>query len=243
MYCGATIACARAAHNVPPPLRGPAAWTGTLLVAVTGCAGPAAAPLEITTWELARAEPLKVVPLARARISFDLPLPPGLIEELSPEFTLLVVRQQAAWEALRRSIGLTTDPAPDLSAGAIVGLVAWVGESAETGWPVRLTGVRALAGMAWIDAEFASGLYYPLQTAGYLDLCYVPGLISVGVVRVNHRVFVTNPAVPAEPAIRSQTRLPVPSQDGNPSWLLRLETGRHISPQCWLEATTRRDWC
>jgi len=176
-----------------------------------------AAPLEVTTWELARAEPLKAVPVGRARISFDLPLPPGLIEELSPEFTLLVIRRQADWEALRRSLGLTTGPEPDLSAGAIVGLVAWVGESAESGWPVRLTGVRALAGTAWLDAELTPGLYYPLRAPGYLDLCYVPGLISVGVVRINHRVFVIHPAVPAEPVIRSQTKRPNETPDGKPS--------------------------
>ncbi len=217
MQSGATIACARVAHNVPPRPRGPAAWACSLLVAATGCTSPVAAPLEVTTWELARAEPLKAVPLGRARISFDLPLPPGLIEELSPEFTLLVIRRQADWEALRRSVGLSTGPEPDLSAGAIVGLIAWVGESAETGWPVRVTGVRALEGTAWLDAEFAPGLYYPLRAPGYLDLCYVPGLLSVGVVRINHRVFVIHPAVPAEPAIKSQTRRPHCTPDGKPS--------------------------
>ena len=217
MPSGATIACARAAHNVRPRPRGPAGRACTLLLAATGCTSPVAAPLEVTTWELARAEPLKAVPVGRARISFDLPLPPGLIEELSPEFTLLVIRRQADWEALRRSLGLTTGPEPDLSAGAIVGLVAWVGESAESGWPVRLTGVRALAGTAWLDAELTPGLYYPLRAPGYLDLCYVPGLISVGVVRINHRVFVIHPAVPAEPVIRSQTKRPNETPDGKPS--------------------------
>ncbi len=240
MQSGATIACASTAHNVPSPRREPVVWTCTLLVAAgctglvaaAGCTGPAAAPLEVATWELARVEPLKPVPLGRARISFDLPLPQRLIEELSPEFTLLVIRQRADWESLRRSIGLTAGPEPDLSVGAIVGLVAWVGESAEAGWPVRLTGVRALAGTAWIDAEFVPGLYYPLRAPGYLDLCYVPGVSSVGVVRINHRVFVIHPTVPAEPVIRSQTRLPDHIGDGNPLQPRSEEPGGFLRPQC-----------
>jgi len=64
-----------------------------------------------------------------------------------------------------------------------------VGQCAHNAWPMHLRAVRARAGEGWLEAEFVPGLYYPLRTAGYLELAYVPALRTVRMVRIGPRTF------------------------------------------------------
>ncbi len=146
---------------------------------------------EIVTWQLANGEPVKPRLLGRTRLNQDRPLPDHLIQVLSSEFSLVTITRRADWVSIGRRTRLPAlGPEVDLTRGMIVGILANVGESATGKWPISLRVVRTHAGQGWIEADFASGLYYPVQTAGYLELVYVPGLRAVQRVGINDRIFV-----------------------------------------------------
>lgn len=168
-------------------------------LAMPGCvsSSPQPAHVEIAAWELARAEPVTLVPVGRTRVSYDRRLPQRITQPLSDLFTLVDIDRQEDWNALRRSLGIPAPAQPvDLSKGSIVGILANVGEPADNIWPIELRTVRVKAGCGWIEAEFAPGLYYPLRTAGYLELAYVPGLRHVRMIRINHHTFRILPSSP-----------------------------------------------
>lgn len=157
---------------------------------MAGCTSWREPVADLPTWELASAEPSACVSLVRTRVSFDRPLPPRLTQELCPEFLLITVNRPADWAELRRRLDLPDNPVPmDFSRGMIVGIQANVGEFAERPWPIRVETVRIRTGTGRVEASFAPGLYYPLQTAGYVELVYVPGLQQISMVCVNHRTF------------------------------------------------------
>jgi len=203
MKAVATISCASGYNNQRSMSRSiirpvvvliSSVFVGTLL----GCVSNTAAPIEIPTWELANAEPIKPIILGRARVSFDRPLQSHLVQTLSPEFSLITIAQRDDWEEVRRRLQLQpTPPLFDLSSGLIVGILADVGEYAVDGWPIHLTEGRSVGGIGWIEASFTAGLYYPLKTASYVELAFIPGLRAVSVVQINHRMFFIKPPWPA----------------------------------------------
>lgn len=90
---------------------------------------------------------------------------------------------------------LTPAPRPlDFANGAVVGLIADVGECASPDWPTQLQVARVLNGEGWLEFSFTGGIFYPIKTAGYLDLAYVPGLKSVQMVQVGRRSFILRPS-------------------------------------------------
>jgi hypothetical protein len=140
---------------------------------------------------LAHAEPVKPLPIGRSRISYDRPLPDHVVHYLSDEFSLVTIKRRSDWLSLQRRARLPeTLREVDLSRGMIVGLLANVGESANDRWPVVIDSVRTRDGHGWLEATFVPGLYYPLRTAGYLELVYVPGLRSIRRVQIDKRTFI-----------------------------------------------------
>jgi hypothetical protein len=149
-------------------------------------------------WELANAEPLQPVSVGRGRLSFDRPLPAHLVQELSPEFSLVTIRTAKDWEDVQRRLHLPALPAGvDLSQGSIVGLLANVGESMEGRWPIHLRCLRRCGSEGSLEATFASGLYYPVLTAGYVELVYAPGIRNISLVSIDKRRFVLPSPRPA----------------------------------------------
>jgi hypothetical protein len=146
---------------------------------------------EVPAWELTNAQPTTAHPVGRSRVDLDRPLAAHLIQVLCPEFTLVVITNATDWAEVRGRCQLTGSPASlDFSQGAIVGLVANVGECPRGVWPIELEVARVLEGEGSVEFRFVGGLYYPVRTAGYLELAYVPGLREVRMVRVGHRSFI-----------------------------------------------------
>jgi len=166
---------------------------------MAGCVSdsPRQGHIEIPSWELARAERVAPMLIGRTRVSYDRRLPTRVTQPLSDLFTLVNIDREEDWDAFRHSFGLRQPTEPmDLSKGSIVGILANVGEPADNVWPILLQTVRVKAGYGWVDAEFAPGLYYPLRTAGYLELAYVPGLRHVRMIRINQHTFRILPSSP-----------------------------------------------
>jgi len=185
----ATIALARVYHN-RRAIAAIICLTG-LQLAWFGCAAPGQPVAPVPTWELASAEPFVPIPVGQARISFDRPLPGHLVQELSSEYALIMIRSSQDWADVQRRLHLPpAPPAVDLTQGCIVGLVAHVGESLDGQWPIRLRCLRRCGTQGSLEASFTPGLYYPLQTAGYVDLVYAPGIRNIALVTIDHRQFI-----------------------------------------------------
>lgn len=207
MKSGVTIAGARVGHNCPQVCLGPcpvpravkgAGWVSVLGVAILGCAAASPPPAEIPVWQLAHAEPVKPRVLGRARVSPDRPLPEHLIQPLCEEFALVIITRPADWADVRRRLRLDRAPLDvDLSQGMIVGILANVGECPRDTWPIQLQTVRTYSGEGWVEARFCAGFYYPLVTAGYLELAYVPGLRTVRMVHIANRTFMIRSTTPS----------------------------------------------
>lgn len=200
MKAGENITAAKAGHNRStrlghwsrPDRRSQLRCTvGLLLVFLGGCATPEPQLDEVPVWQLAQAEPAKLQFIGRTRVSHDLPLPPRVTQRLCDEFSLITISNQTDWANVRRLLRLERAPQTlDFTQGAVVGLLAEVGESATGTWPISLISVRTQSGEGWLTADFAGGFYRPLITAGYLDLVYVPGLHTIRRVEVGPRAFV-----------------------------------------------------
>jgi hypothetical protein len=172
-------------------------WAALQLV-WAGCAAPGQSVAPVPAWELAGAEPFVPIPVGQARISFDRPLPGHLVQELSPEYALVVIRSAQDWADVQRRLHLpAAPPAVDLTQGCIVGLVAHVGENLDGRWPIHLRYLRRRGNQGSLEASFTPGLYYPLLTAGYVDLVYAPGIRNIGLVSIDHRQFIIRHPVPA----------------------------------------------
>ncbi len=200
MKPGVTIALTGTCHNnrpVPFPTRlwRPACWLGVVAATMLqGCSqwAPSGTPAtEVPAWELARAEPSTIHPLARARVALEQQIPRQVVTPLCDEFALVLITDAANWAAVRSRCRLSSAPEHlDFARGAVVGLVASVGERPSERWPVGLGVARVLGGEGWLEFTFEPGLYHPVKTAGYLDLAYVPGLKVVRMVNIGRRSFV-----------------------------------------------------
>lgn len=196
MKARVTIASGPCRHNRSCP-RLSRRYLCLLGLLLTGCVARAPRASIVPTWELASAEPVAPVLVARTRVSFDRPLPAELTQELCPEYALILITKPGDWAEVCRRLSLPAAAAElDLGAGAVIGLQANVGECAESTWPIRLTSVRRQSDIAWVEGSFASGIYYPLQTAGYLELVHAPGVSRVSMVRINHRTFMIHAMAP-----------------------------------------------
>lgn len=200
MRATVTIALTGTCHNKP--------WSSTLsrhhrlvllvwfsaLPGVSGCAAISSIPspvTEVRELELAKAVPCAVFPLGRVRVDAGRQIPTQVVQELCDEFSLVLITNEAMWSAVTSRCHLPGEPARvDFSQGAVVGLIANVGESASMTWPVALQTARVLRGEASLDFAFSVGLYYPVKTAGYMELAYVPGLRTVRLVQVGRRSFI-----------------------------------------------------
>lgn len=170
---------------------------GLLGLAIGGCAaGPNSAPIvELPRWELTVAQPVRLLPIVRTRVSSDRPIPPHLVQDLCPEYHLVTIRRPADWSEVHRRLGLPAELAHlDLDEGPVIGILAFVGEHSRGKWPLRLSSIRISEGAGLLDAVFLPGFYHPLNTAGYLELAQVKGLSSVTTVRINSRMFTIHSA-------------------------------------------------
>lgn len=195
MQRGVTISCAARLHNgrtADRPWVWPSAVVASLLILLmrAGCAPHHVPLVEVPSAQLAAAEPATLVPVGRGRISFDRPLPARLVQRLSEEFDLIVIRQPAEWEVVQRQLQLPDLPRDcDLQRGCVLGIAAHVGRPVGHVWPIRILAVRTLEGTARIEAALAEGLYQPLLTAAFVDLVYVTGVRRVASVQINTRQF------------------------------------------------------
>lgn len=205
MKLAVTIACTRPSHN-----RGPILGLISSTIAhcrntclhlilaallaggfASGCATSTSGPALVPTWELANAPPVKRVPLGRSRVSFDRPLPARLLQELSPEFSLVTIRTSRDWEEVRRRLDLPpASPAVDFSQGIVVGIVANIGDSVAPTWPIPIQQIRCREGQGCLEASFQPGLYHPLLCPSYVELAFAPGVRVVTRVHISHRKFV-----------------------------------------------------
>ena len=112
-----------------------------------------------------------------------------MLQPLSDEFTLVQISDATTWATIARRLDVTSSEVVDFDKGCVVGVLANVGEAAGEAWPVQISQMRLRNGEGFLEAEFTPGIYYPLQTAGYLDLVFVPGLKSVRLIRVGHHTF------------------------------------------------------
>jgi hypothetical protein len=201
MLIRVTIAVLSIPHNVRcrQPLAAPTArfiWSSALLALLivcgpTGCAAPPQArSTPIPTWELAEAQPTPMITLARLRVPLEHQIPKSFIQPLCPEYALVIIESDAEWKRLRERIDLIDAmPEVDLRRGMIVGLMADVGEASEPVWPISFEEARVQDGLGWLTALFHRGIYYPVKTAPYLEIAYVPRMRRVRRVDINNRSF------------------------------------------------------
>jgi hypothetical protein len=208
MNSRANIACASGHHNRDPLVPSGPRYPGRLparlwklpvwLISVTaiGCAATLPQPVEVPLSRLMMAEPRPAVTITRVRVSFDRPLTANLVQELSPEYSLVSIRNVSEWAEVRRHLKLPAPRTPpNFQTGMVVGIMAWVGERADDAWPIRIDSVRTVSGVGWMKVSFLPGLYYPLRTAGYLELLYVDGLRGVSTIHINSRLFSIRPLI------------------------------------------------
>lgn len=145
----------------------------------------------IATSRLARAKTIGLTHVARLRISYEQPLPSRITQPLAREFTLVCITKSDDYENLRSQYELPALSADiDLDQGLLVGILADVGEAADHSWPIHFKAARAVEGVGWLEISFTPGLYYPLKTAGYLELVYIPTMHSVQIIHINRRTFI-----------------------------------------------------
>jgi hypothetical protein len=191
------IALVRSRHNRPTPQRPPRRceirWAVLALIGLLGLAGctrPAGLATEVQAWSLTSDEPVLLTSLAQVRVSPDRPLPAHVVQRLCPEYALVVVSRPADWEEICRRLALPEAlQTIDLNTGPVIGLLAEVGENAEDKWPVRILSIRNTHGQGILEVSFQQGLYYPLRTAGYLELVKITGTTSITTVQINFREF------------------------------------------------------
>jgi hypothetical protein len=191
------IALVRPRHNRPPsqrPLRRcEIRWAVLTLIGLlnlAGCARPTQSATEVQAWSLSSDEPVLLTALAQVRVSPDRPLPEHVVQRLCPEYALVVVSRPTDWEEICRRLALPAAlQTVDLNTGPVIGLLADVGEHAENEWPVHIVSVRNTGGQGTLEASFRQGVYYPLRTAGYLELAKITGTTSITTVQIDSRVF------------------------------------------------------
>ncbi len=107
----------------------------------------------------------------------------GAYHALTPRLGILVVRDAATWQRLARQMP-NPGPQPDLSTGAVVGVVSRAGLPLDGCWPVSLDAIQVHGGAGLVSASFRGGTYLPDGTL-YAETAYVNDLDAVLVVSVN----------------------------------------------------------
>jgi hypothetical protein len=169
----------------------PAAGVLGLLLLCAGCLAPQPLPPDPIPPDGRAGAPVVHRVLCRTRLDDARALPRGTFYPLCPEFTLVTIRRPADWQALQLHLGLDLDRTRcDLERGMIIGVLGNLGECCSTHSPLRIRAVRSYDGLAVVETSVADGLYHPVRTAAYLELVYVPGIRSVGMLRIADRTFV-----------------------------------------------------
>lgn len=118
----------------------------------------------------------------RSQLSSDADLGPSY-HELAPRLAAIVVRTEAEWGRLRAAAP-EIGPQPDLSAGAVVGLISRAGSPVSGRWPLSIKHVRVSDGAGLLVGAFSPGSYQP-DGAAYIETAYISGLETVLVVEIN----------------------------------------------------------
>ena len=92
---------------------------------------------------------------------------------LSARLGVVVVRNADDWQTLADAIP-DIGPCPDLTGGAVIGLVTRTGTPVDGGWPVQVTGARQ-AGRAGVVQVSSRGGAYLSTGIVYVEVIYVPG--------------------------------------------------------------------
>ncbi len=148
-----------------------------------------AAP-QLVNWELGSADPVPVRRIARVRIPYDAKLPDAVTQPLMDQFALVVISRPSEWASVRQQLDLDASPEElDFEAGLVVGIIGAVGEPATVAWPIRIEKARVREGVGQLEIEFVAGIYYPLQSAAFLELAYIPQVRSIRNVRINQQMY------------------------------------------------------
>ena len=147
---------------------------------------------------LSDAPELSIGPGWRFRLPPDPQGRRDFIRALSDEYDLIEVSDRSQWQTLLAWAKIPP-PAdggePDFASGVVAGVAVRVGMPVEPGWPLAVEQVRAQDGLGWIEAEVRPGVYYPLLTHGYAVVHHLSGVRRVAAVRVNGRLFISEPVV------------------------------------------------
>lgn len=130
-----------------------AAAAGLALTSIGGCAAR----------QTIRMQTLETAPPADFIASYSIVLGEldslgDLYRPLCPRLGVIQITRETDWEMIRRAApGL--GPCPDLSQGAIVGIVSRAGTPLDGAWPIDITEARATQGAGYVCAEFRGGTY------------------------------------------------------------------------------------
>lgn len=189
-----TIACARRCNNIRAGLFVglPRRLFPLILGLIPACAITQSRDSQAPDRKYATSADEEPVPeiIGRIRVGANITLPPEMLQPLSESYTLLCIHEPEDW----RNLCLHLEQPDwinqaDLARGGVVGILADIGESASGDWPVHISSCRTQAGDGFVEADFTPGLYYPLKTAAYLELVFIPGLRSVSMVRVGQHTY------------------------------------------------------
>jgi len=155
--------------------------------------GPKAYSVCIDPATLARSSPICPDRQWHVRVPLGVNLAADSLCKLCDQYDLVEIRTPARWRAFCEQTGLTQpDPPPDFTRGAVVGLVAKVGEPVDGNWPTAISELRLQEdGTGWLRSQFRTGLYRPLLVDAYCNLVYVKGLKRIILVEINRRAFLT----------------------------------------------------
>lgn len=156
----------------------------TLALSASCTLSPAVRTVRLEQLEAAEDIPVRAV--SRGVVSDPAALEP-LVRPLGPRLGLLVVRTPAEWEALSRAVpGIGRSP--NLTRGAVVGLIARVGLPLDGEWPASMERVQVSDGAGLLTVRFDGGSFLPDGTT-YVELAQVDGLEAVLVVDVGDTRF------------------------------------------------------
>lgn len=166
-------------------LAAPRGVLAPLLALLGSCQAPLAGR-SVGVEQLRAASPRPLRVLVRAKVS-GLPLPAGIATPLTDRLSLIEIHTTRDWRRLRE-LAPGIGPVPDLARGPVFGLLWRCGQPLAGGWPLRLRGVRVVAGAALLEARMVGGSFL-LDTTGYLSLAQVSGATYVAAVDLGSQRF------------------------------------------------------
>ena len=152
---------------------------------LAGCA--AQSTIRMQTLENA---PLAELMESRRIVAGELDSLGDLYRPLCARLGLVQITSRKDWERFRR-VAPGLGPCPDLSRGAVIGVVSRAGTPLDGGWPIEILEARIVNGAGYLCAEFRSGTYLADGVA-CVALAQCRGLSTVLMADVNGLRYFTD---------------------------------------------------